>query len=206
MRKYLLCLLFLSVPGLGFGQLDLVHESGPAIALKGGMLSGFTPSTLRESYNTGYSVGAWASTPISSRVVVRPSIEFGQLAFDVRKFLEENQGQQSIVSVAGGNYHSLAVGVDALIGFSRSSMIAAYGILGGGYYRGTVQEFRVRAVDDVSIVEAESSSGIGLTGGAGIRADMNEQLGAFAEMKLVYGVMNQNHLVFPIGVGIFLKL
>lgn len=206
MRKYFLVLVLLSVPSLSFAQLDLVHEPGPTIAIKAGMFSGLTPSTLRDNYNGSYSAGGWASMPVSSRLVIRPNIEFGQLAFDVRRFLEDRQDNSDIVSVTGGDYRSLTIGVDALIGFNRSSMVAAYGILGVGYYSGTIKDYRVQEIESLSVFEGESDSGIAVTAGGGIRADMNEQIGAFAELKLVYGLMNQNHLVLPVGVGIFLKL
>ncbi len=206
MRKCLFFVVLLSMPSVSLAQLDLVHEPGPTFAVKAGMFSGLTPSTLRENYNNSYSAGAWASMPISSRLVIRPNIEFGQLAFDVRSFLEDLQDNSNIVSVTGGDYRSLAIGIDAVIGFNRSSMVAAYGILGGGYYSGATEGYRVQRIESVSVVEGESESGIALTGGGGIRADMNEQLGAFAEVKFVYGLINQNHLVVPVGVGIFLKL
>jgi hypothetical protein len=206
MRKLLLSIIFLLTPGLGFAQLDLVHEPGPAIAVKGGMSMGLTPATLRENYTTSYAVGGWASTPVNAWLVLRPAIEFGQLAFDVREYLEDHQNAQTIVRVTGGDYRSLAIGLDAVIGFNRSSMVASYGIIGVGYYSGIIEDFRIRAIEDVSIVEGESDAGLGLSGGAGIRADMNHRIGAFAEMKVIYGRMGQSHLVFPVGVGIFLKL
>ena len=206
MRKYLLSLVLIVLPSLGFAQLDLVHRPGPTIALKAGMFRGLSPSGLREDYKGSYSAGAWVSVPVSSQFVIRSIVEFGELAFDVRNFLEERTGEPNVVSVSGGDYRSLAIGIDALIGFNRSSMVAVYGLAGLGYYSGTVKDFRVRAIDSVSEVEGESDSGIGLSAGAGIRADMNEQLGAFAEGKVVYGLMDQNHLVLPIGVGLFLKL
>lgn len=207
MFRVLVAAVIVLVSFRGSAEAQTTHRRTTALSVKGGMMFGLTPDRLRTDYETEYFVGGTAGFPVGSWTVVRPTVELGQLGFDVQQFLEENQrAETAIVSVTGGDYQTLLTSVDVLLGFHRPTMVAAYGILGVGYYRATTKDFTILTVEDVRTVSGQSNSGILLKGGGGVRADMNEQLGVFAEVELVYGVMETNHLVLPVAVGVYLNL
>lgn len=172
-----------------------------AVYFDGGLTNPVGPDEFNESWNIGYNYGTGVAIRLNQRLMVRPRLSFNSFSLNGDAIADSVEAAPSVLE--DGKYSTLGVSGELLVELEYNPFpIKPFFIIGGGYFRGDVDNLDGLEEEVDLGVRGIGDGRIAVRGGVGVRTALNDYLSAFAEAKIVTGFTGGFGVMYaPVSLG-----
>lgn len=169
--------------------------------VSGGVAAPVGPSSARQIWKPGYSLGLGIGLPVVHRLRLRPFAAVSRMQNKSNPAASSSEPSAQSILEAPESLTTLTASLDLVFSLqSRYSLtrFSPYMLGGAGYYRGFVDETTGAEPDP-----AAAGAALAIRGGLGMAVRISNRVGLFAEGKYSYSFVKPDRLsMVPITIGI----